>query len=73
MPRRRHSAEQIIRKLREAEAILSSGKAIDDQLMRGQWVRRRYCQAVRSKNCAPCKGVQLQRVQIPPGYCRSSR
>jgi len=28
MPRRRHSAEQIIRKLQEAEAMLSSGKTI---------------------------------------------
>jgi len=23
--------------------------------------------------CAPCKGVDLQWVQIPPGNCRSSR
>ena len=28
MPRRRHSAEQIIRKLQEAEAMLCSGKTI---------------------------------------------
>jgi hypothetical protein len=26
-----------------------------------------------SNYCAPCKGVHLQRVRIPPGNCRSSR
>ncbi len=25
------------------------------------------------KYCAPCQGVHLQRVRIPPGNCRSSR